>query len=78
MDFVFQRHNRYPDAFIGAVLLEKKKKPVAEAYATDFSSRNCNIIRLNHCVGRDGMTNLRVHLGLHGVEEFYVGTVYQG
>lgn len=78
MDLVFQRYNRYPDAYIGAVLLEKRKKPVAELYATDFSSRNCNIIRLNHCVGRDGIMNLRTHLGLHGVDEFYVGTVYQG
>jgi hypothetical protein len=32
---------------------------------------------INHCVGRDGMVNLRVHLGLDGVNDFYVGNVYQ-
>lgn len=78
MELVFSRHNRYPDAFVGAVLLEKAKKPVAEAYAAEFSSRNCGILRLNHCTGRDGMLNLRTQLGLHGVDEFYVGTVYRG
>ena len=78
LDFVFQRHNRYPDAFVGSVLLEKKKKPVAEAYAEEFSSRNVGILKLNHSVGRDGIMNLRTKLGLHGVDDFYVGTVYQG
>ena len=58
--------------------LEKKKKPVAEQYADEFSNRNIGIVRLNHCVGRDGITNLRTRLGLHGVDEFYVGTVYKG
>lgn len=78
LDMVGDRYNRKATVFIGAVLLEKAKKPVAEAYATDFESRGCTKLMLNHCTGRDGMTNLRVHLGLKGVDEFYVGTVYEG
>lgn len=78
LEAVYERFGRYPDAFIGAVLLEKKKKPVAEQYADEFSSRNVGILKINHCVGRDGITNLRTRLGLHGVDEFYVGTVYKG
>ncbi len=78
LELVYQRYNRYPDAFVGSVLLEKKKKPVAETYAEDFSSRSVGILRLNHSVGRDGIMNLRTKLGLHGVDEFYVGTVYKG
>lgn len=78
LEAVFERFGRYPDAFVGAILLEKKKKPVAEAYAEEFSSRNIGMVRLNHCVGRDGITSVRTKLGLHGVDEFYVGTVYKG
>lgn len=78
LDAVHDRFNRNVGTFIGAVLLEKAKKPVAEMYANDFSSRGCTNLMLNHCTGRDGMTNLRVHLGLKGVDEFYVGTVYTG
>lgn len=78
LEAVFERFGRYPDAFVGAILLEKKKKPVAEAYAEEFLSRNIGMVRLNHCVGRDGITGVRTKLGLHGVDEFYVGTVYKG
>lgn len=78
LDAVKDRFGKYPDAFVGAVLLEKKKKPVAETYAVDFTSRNVGTLYLNHCVGRDGILNLRTQLGLSGVDEFYVGTVYKG
>ncbi len=78
LEAVFSRFNKYPDAFIGAVLLEKAKKSVAHQYAKEFSSRNVSILKLNHCTGRDGMLNLRTQLGLHGVDEFYVGMVYKG
>ena len=61
-------------AFIGPVLLEKKKKPVAAAYAEMLAS--VPDLYLNHCVGPDGIVNLRVHLGLDGVSDFYVGDVY--
>ena len=78
LDMVRDRFGRYPDAFVGSVLLEKRKKPVAELYASDFSSRGCSVLHLNHCTGRDGMVNLRTHLGLRGVDEFYVGMTYRG
>lgn len=78
LDMVKDRYGRYPDAFVGSVLLEKKKKPVAEQYASDFSSRGCSTLHLNHSTGRDGMVNLRTVLGLGGVEEFYVGMEYRG
>jgi len=61
-------------AFIGPVCLEKRKKPVAAAYAGALEEIPDRYI--NHCVGRDGMVNLRVHLGLDGVKDFYVGDVY--
>lgn len=78
LDLVKDHSGSYPEAYLGAVLLEKAKKPVAKAFADDFVSRNCNRLLLNHCTGRDGITNLRTHLGLHGVEDFFVGSVYKG
>lgn len=78
LDMAKDRFGEYPEAFLGAVLLEKAKKPVAELYAEDFSSRRCSRLLLNHCTGRDGMVNLRTKLGLHGVDDFYVGSVYKG
>jgi len=65
---------RAPTAFIGPVFLEKRKKPVAKAYADMLSS--IPDLYLNHCVGKDGIVNLRVHLGLKGVSDFYVGNTY--
>ena len=62
-------------AFIGPVFLEKKKKPVAKAYADMLA--DIPDLYINHCVGRDGMVNLRVNLGLEGVNDFYVGNVYR-
>ncbi len=70
---VRERFGRDAHTFIGAVLLEKRKKPIAEAYAADFEAYGCIDLHLNHCTGRDGMTNLRTHFGLEGVDEFYVG-----
>jgi len=71
---VKDRFGKYPDAFIGPVFLEKKKKPVAKEYADVLSV--VPELYINHCVGRDGMVNLRVNLGLEGVSDFYVGDVY--
>ncbi len=61
-------------AFIGPVFLEKKKKPVAKEYAEMIA--DIPDLYINHCVGRDGMVNLRVNLGLEGVKDFYVGDTY--
>ena len=77
LDAVKDRFGRYPDAFLGSVLLEKAKKPVAEAYADVFRASGCGLLYLNHATGRDGMVNLRTHLGLKGVEDFYVGSVFK-
>jgi len=60
--------------FMGPIFLEKKKKPVVKEYADMLSS--VPELYLNHCVGRDGMVNLRVSLGLAGVNDFYVGDTY--
>ena len=61
-------------AFIGPVCLEKRKKPVAKAYSEMLAE--IPDLYINHCVGRDGIVNLRVNLGLEGVKDFYVGDVY--
>ncbi len=74
---VHDRFGRYPDAYLGSVLLEKKKKPVAASYANEFDACGCKVLYLNHATGRDGMLNLRTNLGLDGVNDFYVGSVYK-
>jgi 7,8-dihydropterin-6-yl-methyl-4-(beta-D-ribofuranosyl)aminobenzene 5'-phosphate synthase len=62
--------------FIGSVNLTKKKKAVAEGYAASFQSHGVQELRLNHSTSREGMTNLRVVLGLAEVKDFYVGCEY--
>ncbi len=73
---VSDRYGRRVRAFVGGVQLEKKKKPIAERYAMFFRDNGVTELYLNHNTGRDGMTNLRVHLGLRGVHDFYVGSTY--
>ena len=74
IDMVRGHFGKTPDAFIGPVFLEKKKKTVAASYAETLSE--ISDLYLNHCVGKDGILNLRVHLGLAGVHDFYVGDRY--
>lgn len=73
LDAVSERFGRNAATFVGAILLEKKKKPVAQSYAAELSARGCTDLHLNHCTGTDGMTNLRTVFGLKGVCDFYVG-----
>ncbi len=73
LEAVRSKFGRDATRFVGAVLLEKKKKPVAEAYATEFDAHGCTDLHLNHCVGADGISKLREHFGLKGVNEFYAG-----
>ncbi len=73
LDLVRGRFGRDARTFVGAIMLEKVKKPVAESYAQELDAAGCTDLHLNHCTGRDGMTNMRVHFGLKGVDEFYVG-----
>lgn len=75
---VYDRYGKYPDAYLGSVLLEKRKKDVAASYANEFDACGCKILYLNHATGRDGMLNLRTNLGLNGVNDYYVGSVYKG
>lgn len=70
---VSSRYGRQVRTFVGSVYLEKAKKPVAELYAKVFADMGCTGLYLNHCTSRSGMTNLRVCLGLKGVDDFYVG-----
>jgi len=65
---------RKVNAFIGPIFLEKKKKPVVKEYAETL--KDIPDLYINHCVGRDGMVNLRVNLTLAGVHDFYVGDTY--
>lgn len=73
LDAVLKRFGREAGTFVGAVLLEKRKRPVAEAYAAEFEAHGCTDLHMNHCTGREGMTNLRAHFGLKGVSDFYAG-----
>jgi len=70
------RFGKKVKAFIGSVDLEKKKKPVADGYSASFSAHSVEDVYLNHRTGRDGITNVRVNLGLAGVKEFYAGFAY--
>lgn len=78
MKAFYDRYGRYPDAYLGSVLLEKRKKDIAASYANEFDACGCKILYLNHATGRDGMLNLRTNLGLNGVNDYYVGSVYKG
>ncbi len=62
--------------FLGSVDLEKRKKDVASGYADSFAAHSVSDIYLNHRTGRDGITNVRVNLGLAAVKEFYAGFTY--
>jgi 7,8-dihydropterin-6-yl-methyl-4-(beta-D-ribofuranosyl)aminobenzene 5'-phosphate synthase len=56
------------------VHIGNKEKAKAEAIASLFTERNCNVLYLNHCTGVKGMMYLRTVLGLKGVNDFYVGS----
>jgi hypothetical protein len=68
-----RRFERKPTVFVGSLLLAKKMKQEAARYATDLESMGVTDIYLNHCTSPEGMTQLRLKLGLKGVKEFYVG-----
>lgn len=73
LDMVKDKFGVFPKIYIGGVRLGKKDKKGAEEIADAFSKAGCTDLRLNHCTTPDGITALRVKLGLHGVENFYVG-----
>lgn len=65
---------RNPGTIVGGTHLHKMKQkdvdPVAASLMKDFGSP---MLYLNHCTDQDGITCMRVHFGLKGVKEFYVG-----
>ncbi len=77
MDKVARKFDRDPRAFIGGVRLGKKEKKKAKAYADAFIARGRPELHLNHCTTEIGMTELRTHLGLSGVDNFYAGTTIE-
>lgn len=77
MDAVREKTGAYPRTYVGGIRLNKKDKEKATAIAALFSERGCTGLYLNHCTGLNGMTYLRVELGLKGVNNFYVGATLE-
>jgi 7,8-dihydropterin-6-yl-methyl-4-(beta-D-ribofuranosyl)aminobenzene 5'-phosphate synthase len=70
---VKERFGIAPKTYIGGIHLMKKEKSKAQSIAEIFKDAQCLDLWLNHCTSREGMTELRVCLGLNGVKNFYVG-----
>lgn len=77
MDLVAAKFGKDPSAFVGGVKLGKKEKKKAKAYADAFISRGKPDLHLNHCTTEIGITELRTHLGLKGVKNFYAGNTIE-
>ncbi len=73
----YQKFGRNPNAFVGSMVLERKKKPVAEAYAKALESAGCLDIHLNHATGYDGISKMRVYFGLDRIHDFFVGMTFE-
>ena len=74
---VRDRFGSAPKAYIGGIHIEKKEKAKAQEASEAFQSSGCSDLHLNHCTSRDAITEMRVKLGLHGVENFYVGNTLE-
>ncbi len=72
-DMVRDRFGEYPNAVIGGLHIGEKKDKLADIYANYLKSMGCRHLYLNHCTGVYGIGRLRVTLGLHGVNDYYVG-----
>ena len=75
LDTVNRKYGRTTRVFIGSVFLEKARKEVGHLFAQQFADAGVTKLYLNHSTSRDGMTNIRVVLGLKGASDFYVGDV---
>lgn len=77
LDAAYLRFNREPREFIGSVQLEGysrgRRRQVAFQFADQFEEHQVETLYLNHCTGRDGMTDLRIRFGLNGVKDLYAG-----
>lgn len=74
LDAVASKFGRNAVAYVGGVQLGKKEKKKAKAIADAFSSRGCTDLYLNHCTTELGITEIRTHMGLSAVSNFYAGT----
>ncbi len=72
-DMVKDRFGEYPNAVIGGLHIGEKKDKLADIYAEYLKTIGCKHLYLNHCTGVFGIGRLRVTLGLHDVNDFYVG-----
>ena len=70
---VKEKFGAYPIAVIGGLHLGGKKDRLADIYAEYLQTIGCRQLYLNHCTGEVGINRLRITLGLHGVNSFYVG-----
>ncbi|MDR0888076.1 MAG: MBL fold metallo-hydrolase [Candidatus Methanoplasma sp.] len=66
-----------PKTYVGGVHIRKREQAKAKDIADAFNEAGCNSLYLNHCTGVEGMMYLRTHLGLKGVNDFYVGSVLE-
>lgn len=77
LDAVRERFSREPRVFIGSVQLEgyrrSRRRPIAFQFADQFEAHSVEALYLNHCTGREGMTDLRIRFGLNGVKDLYAG-----
>lgn len=74
MDEVKAHTGTFPRMYLGGVHIGKKEDDKADGIAAVFSDCACKDLYLNHCTGLNGITRLRVNLGLGGVSDFYVGS----
>lgn len=72
-EMVKDRFGEYPNAVIGGLHIGEKKDKLADIYAEYLKNIGCKHLYLNHCTGVFGIGRLRVTLGLHDVNDFYVG-----
>jgi len=70
---VEERFGTTPKAYIGGINLKKKEKKRGQAIAGTLKEAGCLDLSLNHCTSPEGITEMRVCLGLEGVKNFYVG-----
>lgn len=77
LDAAYMRFRREPRMFVGSVQLEgyrrANRKQFSFQFADQFEEHGVESLYLNHCTGRDGMTDLRVRFGLNGVKDLYAG-----
>lgn len=77
LDVVADKLGIVPRSYFGGVHIGKKEEEKANLIAKEFLARSCTDLHLNHCTSPNGITQLRVNLGLKGVNDFYVGSTVE-